>query len=291
MQRRLLNIIIAILTAVATIATGGGAAAQEADSTQFDQLISQCNELIATEPHSAVEYAAMAKQIAETSGDSVNIATAYATLGKCYYHRRVYYLAMDLLFKAFEINALLDRQEPLAECFVDIAQTYREQEVYDMAEEYCNKAITICDQYKYPNTKAYALTTLGRIYIHTSEDEAVPKLFKSKQIYDSLGLSDKSADINLYIAMAYSKLDESDSAIAILEKNLKEYGNSGNKRAIARTYFVFGHTYDDLGDHEKAEDYYNTALSKFYECHMPHDIILTRIKLGNLQYKNKAYDA
>ena len=73
MQRRLLNIIIAILTAVATIATGGGAAAQEADSTQFDQLIRQCNELIATEPHSAVEYAAMAKQIAETSGDSVNI--------------------------------------------------------------------------------------------------------------------------------------------------------------------------------------------------------------------------
>ena len=291
MQRRLLNIIIAILTAVATIATGGGAAAQEADSTQFDQLIRQCNELIATEPHSAVEYAAMAKQIAETSGDSVNIATAYATLGKCYYHRRVYYLAMDLLFKAFEINALLDRQEPLAECFVDIAQTYREQEVYDMAEEYCNKAITICDQYKYPNTKAYALTTLGRIYIHTSEDEAVPKLFKSKQIYDSLGLSDKSADINLYIAMAYSKLDESDSAIAILEKNLKEYGNSGNKRAIARTYFVFGHTYDGLGDREKAENYYKTALTKFNECNMPHDIILTRIRLGNLQYRNKAYEA
>ena len=273
------------------IAAGGGVAAQEADSVQFDKLISQCNELIATEPYSAVEYAAMARQIAEASGDSVNIATAYSTLGKCYYHRRVYYLAMDLMFKAFEINAILDRQEPLAECFVDIAQTYREQEVYDMAEEYCKKAIEICDQYKYPDTKAYALSTLGRVYIHTNEDEAVPNLLKSKHIYDSLGLDTKSADINLYIAMAYSRLEESDSAIAILQKNLKDYGDSGNKRAIARTYFVFGHTYDDLGDHEKAEDYYNTALSKFYECHMPHDIILTRIKLGNLQYKDKAYDA
>ncbi|MBQ2099243.1 MAG: hypothetical protein II480_13765 [Bacteroidales bacterium] len=79
MHRKLQNIIIAILTAVTMIAAGGGVAAQEADSVQFDKLISQCNELIATEPYSAVEYAAMARQIAEASGDSVNIATAYST--------------------------------------------------------------------------------------------------------------------------------------------------------------------------------------------------------------------
>jgi PAS domain S-box-containing protein len=91
--------------------------------------------------------------------------------------------------------------------------------------------------------------------------------------------------------MAYSKLDESDSAIVILEKNLKDYSSSDNKRAIARTYFVFGHTYDGLDEREKAENYYKTALTKFYECNMPHDIILTRIKLSNLQFRNKAYDS
>lgn len=291
MHKTLQNIIIVILTALSTIATAGVAAAQEDDSAQFNKLIRQCNELIATEPYSAIESAAMARQIAESSGDSVNIATAYATLGKCYYHTRVYYLSMDLMFKAFEINALLDRQEPLAECLVNIAQTYREQEVYDMAEEYCIKAIDICDHYNYPNTKAYALSTLGRVNIHINEDNAVPYLIQSKQLYDSLGLYNKSAEINLYIAMAYTKLDESDSAIVILEKNLQDYSSSDNEREIARTYFVFGHTYDDLGEREKAENYYKTALTKFYECNMPHDIILTRIRLGKLQYKNKAYDS
>ena len=272
------------------IAAGSGVAAQEADTTQFEKLISQCEETMVTEPFKAVETAAQAQQAAKLSGDSIKIATAYATLGKCYFHTRVYYLAMDMLFKAFEINTLLDRQEPLAECLVNIARTYREQEVYDRAEEYCHKAIAICDNYNFPKTKAYALTTLGSINIHTDEDKAIPNLFKSKHIYDSLGLASNSADINIFIAMAYSKLEESDSALAILEKNLAEYSNSGNKRAIARTHFVYGVTYDGLNEREKAEKSFNTALALFTECNMTHDVILTRIKLGNIYLKNKAYD-
>ena len=291
MQRKLQNIIIALLTAVFMIAYNGESAAQEADTTQFDRLIKQCEDLIEASPYNAIEYAAQARQIAETSGDSVNIATAYSTLGKCYYHTRVYYLAMDLMFKAFEINALLDRQEPLAECLVDIAQTYRQQEVYDMAEEYCQKAIDICDRYNYPKTKANALSTLGRINIITNEDLSVFNLAKAKQIYDSLGLANESAETNLYIAMAYSKLDESDSAIAILENNLKDYTASDNRRAIARTYFAFGDTYEELDELDKAESYYKTALSQFSDCKMVHDILLTRIKLARLQLDSKQYDA
>ena len=291
MHRKLLNIIITLLTAILTIASGSPSTAQESDNTQFVRLIKQCGDTIDAAPYVAIEYAAQARQIAEASGDSVNIATAYMTLGNCYYHTRVYYLAMDLMFKAFEINALLDRQEPLAECLVNIAQTYRQQEVYETAEEYCIKAIDICDQHSFPKVKADALSTLGRINITTNEDLAVPYLLKSKQLYDSLGLANKSAETNLYIAMAYSRLDESDSAISILENNLKNYTAADNRRAIARTYFAFGNTYEELGQRDKAESFYKTALSQFYECDMRHDVLLTRIKLGNLQYDGKDYDA
>ena len=291
MHRKLLNIIITLLTAILTVAAGSPCTAQDADSTQFRRLIKQCGDTIDAAPYVAIEYAAQARQIAEASGDSVNIATAYMTLGNCYYHTRVYYLAMDLMFKAFEINALLDRQEPLAECLVNIAQTYRQQEVYETAEEYCIKAIDICDQYNFPKVKADALSTLGRINIITNEDLAVPYLLKSKQLYDSLELANKSAETNLYIAMAYSRLDESDSAISILENNLKNYTAADNRRAIARTHFAFGNTYEELGQRDKAESFYKSALSQFYECDMRHDVLLTRIKLGYLQYDNKDYDA
>ena len=283
--------IIALLTAVMIAAAGSEGAAQEADSTQFAKLIKQSGDIMEAAPYNALEYAAQARQIAEESGDSINIATAYHTLGKCYYYTRVYYLAMDLMFKAFEINALIDRQEPLAECLVDIAQTYRQQEVYDMAEEYCIKAIDICDRHDFPKTRAYALSTLGRVNIVINEDDAVPFLTKSKQIYDSLGLANESAMANLYIAMAYAKLDECDSAITILESNLKNFTATQNHRAIARTYLAFGDTYDNLGQREKAESFYKTALSQFYECNMPHDVLITRIKLARLQLAAKEYDA
>ena len=279
-----------MFTAVLTIAMSGVSSAQT-DSTQFSWLIKQCGDTLEASPYVAIEYAAQARQIAEESGDSLDIAAAYAALGRCYYQTRVYYLAMDLMFKAFEINALLDRQEPLAECLVDIAKTYCQQEVNDMAEEYCNRAIAICNQYNYPKTKADALTTLGRINTITNEDDAIPNLTKAKRIYDSLNLAHESAETNIHLAMAYSRIEESDTAIIILQNNLRLYSADNNSRAIARTNFAFGNTYEALDQPDKAESYYKTALKQFYDCNMRHEALVCRIRLANLQYQNKEYDA
>ncbi|MCR5454185.1 MAG: tetratricopeptide repeat protein, partial [Bacteroidales bacterium] len=288
MYRKLKYIIAALLAAI-SIASGSTSMAQT-NSAQFAQLIKQCTDSLETSPFVAIEYAAQARQMAETSGDSIDIATAYSTLGKCYYQTRVYYLAMDLMFKAFEINALLNRQEALAECLVDIAKTYCQQEVYDMGEEYCMKAIEICNNHNIPRTKAEALATLGRINIITNEDSAVSNIAKAKHIYDSLNLDNESADINGHLAMAYTKLEEYDTAINILENNLQKYSASGNQRALARTSFAFGHTYEELGNHDKAETFYKNALSQFYKCNMTHDALLCRITLAQLQYKGKEYE-
>ncbi len=288
MYRKIRHIITALLTAI-LIATGGIGTAQT-DNSQFRELIDKCTDTLEAEPYIALEYAAQARQMAESSGDSIDIATAYSTLGKCYYQTRVYYLAMNLMFKAFEINSLLDRQEPVAECLVDIAKTYCQQEVYDMGEEYCMKAIAICDNYNLPKIKADALATLARINITTNEDLAIPNIAKAKHLYDSLGLDNESAEINIHLAMAYSKLDEPDTAINILENNLKLYATANNKRAIARTYFAFGNTYEVLDEHDKAESSYNTALLRFYKCAMLHDALLCRIRLARLQYKSKKYN-
>ena len=74
MHRKLLNIIITLLTAILTIASGSPSTAQESDSTQFVRLIKQCGDTIDAAPYVAIEYAAQARQIAEASGDST-IAT------------------------------------------------------------------------------------------------------------------------------------------------------------------------------------------------------------------------
>lgn len=288
MYRKLQHIIIALIAAISM--TFGGTSTAQTDSSQFKRLIVECYDTLEAAPYIALEYAAQARQIAETSGDSIDIATAYSTLGKCYYKTRVYYLAMHSMFKAFEINALLHRQEPLAECLVDIAKTYCQQEVYDMGEEYCMKAIEICNNYNIPKTKADALSTLGRINIITNEELAVPNIAKAKRIYDSLGLANESAEINVYLATAFTKLEQYDTAINILGTNIKKYTAAGNTRAIARTNFAYGNTYEELGERDMAETFYNTALSQFYKCEMFHDALLCRIKLARLQHKAKKYD-
>ena len=291
MHKRLLHIITTLLTTLLAIAVNSTTYAQEDDSIQFAKLIKQSESLIYTSPFDAIEYAGQAKQIAENNGDSVNIATACTTLGQCYYHTRIYYMAMDQMYKAFEINTLLDRQQPLAECMVDIANTYLQQEVHEMAKEYSIKALNICNKYDFPKTKADALTTLGRINTITDEDNAIQPLSEAKRIYDSLGLSNESAETNLYIATAYSKMDESDSAIMILNKNLKDYSFQNNREAIARTNFAFGLTYEELDEGTKAESYYKTALSQFDECNMRHDLLLALIKLARLQFNDEDYNA
>ncbi len=287
---KIIRHIIPLFAILLAIGIGTAKAQDNGEKSQFQHYIQQCKDSLEMSPYVAVEYAAQAKQLAEASGDSLDIAVAYTWLGKCYYMTRVYYLAMNRMFKAFEIYSLLDKQEQLAACFVDIARVYYRQEVMDIADEYCLKAIKICDTYNYPKTKADAFKVLGQIYTLTNEDLSIPHLAVAKHIYDSLGLSTQSANINISLAEAYARLNMQDSAFSLLDYNLKKYSTSNDRRSIAQTYFAFGASYEDLNQSNKALDYYEKARIKFDSCRMVHDMLNCLIKIANIQLNQKEYD-
>ena len=262
----------------------------QSDSLQFQQLISRSNDTLKVHPYVALEYAAQARQLAELSCDSLQMALAYKTLGNCYYKTRVYYLAMNMHFKAFEIYARLGNRGLMAECFVSIATTYMAQEVFDMAEEYCMKAIEICKSGEFPEVQADAFAVLGMVSIFTNEELALPNMKKAKQLYDSLDLVNKSIDINIHLAEAYSLLDEPDSALNLLEHNLEKYVLYGEKGNIARTYLTFGNLYELLGELSRAATYYTTSIKQFTECGMMHEAIGCRLRLATVKFNAKDYD-
>ncbi|MCQ2251810.1 MAG: tetratricopeptide repeat protein [Bacteroidales bacterium] len=281
--------IFAIL--ILAVAFSGTLLAQDTipESSEFDMLISKSRKMIRTKPNMALELAAQARQMAELQGDSAMIAMSYKMLGNCYYQTRVYYQAMELQFRAFDIYSNMGLTEDMASCMVDISRIYCAQEVNNLAESYCIKAIEICQQGHYPETMADALTALGRASLFTNLDLAMPNLQQAKRIYDSIPVLDKSMELNFYMARVYSKLGVSDSALNMLDASLEYYATTHDSCNLARTYHALGDVYSNDGDVTKALSYYNTAIAKFTENEMLHDAHVCILKVARLKMDSKDY--
>ncbi len=282
---------ILIITAASAISqTTSNAEAADADSDAlFAQLINESRESISNQPFGALEYAAQAKMMAEQENDSLKMAQAYMMLGECYFHTRIYYLAMEMYFKAYEIFSATMQEDMVAVCLVGVAKTYYAQEVFELAEEYCIKAIDVCRMYGCDEAMADALSTLGQVSIVTNEDVAVANMRKAKQIYDSLGLVDKSIETDISLAKAYTHLDMPDTALNILDCILEKYVLKGSNSNIGRTYLALGDTYYSIHDNGKASVYYKNALKKFYESNLIHEALVCRNKMARMQYRNSDY--
>ncbi len=261
------------------------------DDASFQNLIAQSKELCKNQPFSALELAAQAKSKAENAHDSLAMGIAYNTLGECYFQTRVYYMAMESYFKSFEIYTRLNEAAKTAECLVDIAKTYHAQEVFDLGEQYCIKAIKLSQEYQCDEALADALSTLGQISIFTNEEASIGYMMQAKRIFDSLGIGHKSIDINIHLARAYTHIDLPDSALNLLDLNLENYIKEDDNASMARTYMALGDTYFSTGEFAKASTYYNLALKLFQSCKMVHDALVCRNKLARLQYRNKDYSA
>ncbi|MCQ2249482.1 MAG: PAS domain S-box protein [Bacteroidales bacterium] len=282
---------ILILTAGAASAQTGpddGEYTANSDSL-FEQLIENSRSCISNQPFGALEYAAQAKMMAEQANDSLRMAQSYRMLADCYYHTRIYYLAMEMYFKAYEIFSATKQEDMVAECLVGVAKTYYAQEVFELAEEYCMKAIDVCKVYNCDEAMADALATLGQVSIVTNEDVAIPNMKEAKRIYDSLDIVDKSININISLARAYTQLDMADTALNILESILEKYVINGSQSNIARTYLALGDTYYSINDKGKAGIYYKNALKKFYESNLIHDALVCRNRMARMQYRNADY--
>ena len=256
----------------------------------YNDLVNQYNEYISTEPFVALEYAAQAKQIAEQSLDSTDIATAYKNIGFGYYKTRVYYLAIEAQFKAYEIYSHLSQNDKMALCQIDIARTYYAQEAYDLAEEYCSKAIDICREYKYPNIQATALTLLGDITIKNDEDDALKNLLAARDLYEDLEAEDKILETNIKVAQAYSIINEQDSALDILDICLDRYRKKQDAFGIANTMETYAYVYFSDDNVVKAAESLKSAYEYYLKAGRHHESLVARTRLASIQIEYKMDD-
>lgn len=226
-------------------------------------------------PYIALEYAAQGKQIAENIGDSIWIAKMNQYIGNVYYHNKVFYLAMESYFKAYEIFVNHHNKHDIATILLDIGRTYMAQEVFDLAEEYFERSRKMFQQINDYEGLSHALENIGIINLKFDEEYSLELFFRALELRDSIGKKILSADIKLQIAIAYKQIAEIDSALLMLNESLKTYKNLKEDYKIAETYFLIGDVY--LYDDNFSKSFYFLKLAMGYYQNLKHDTKLAEV--------------
>ena len=261
----------------------------DADSVSlvFNDYIENFKSNFNTRPYIALSYADSARRFAESADlDSVSCAKAYKYCGMSRYIVRNYPMALQFLFRAYRIYLDKNIENEIASCLVEIAKVYYMRELYDLAQQYCLNAIEICNTNNYPETKADAYCVLGRVagMSGSGYNEAVYNIKYASFIYDSLNLSDKKFDVNVFLARAYIQGKSYDSAVKYLNKNFERYWQDDYKGKIAVTYNACGDVYAGKQDYTRALQYYRTALEMFEECGLKYNVMSVRNRIAKISF-------
>jgi len=240
-------------------------------------------------PYIALEYAAQGKQIAENLKDSLWIAIMNQHIGNIYYVNKVYYLAMESYFAAYEIFVNQHNKKMIAECLLDIGNTYVAQEVFDLAEEYFERSRKIFTEINNQTGLAKAYEMLGVINMRYDEEIAIEMFTNSLHIYDSTKNTLEVANIQLHLAKVYSQTNDIDKAIDQVSSAMIIYRKNNNLYKVAESYLIYGDIYFQKKDFQRSFYYYNLALNLFGQ--MENDIKLAETynkicQISLLQNKN-----
>lgn len=235
-----------------------------------------------TDPYLASEYAAMGKQIAESLGDSIQIAVMNNYIGNTYFKEKVYYLAMAAYFDAYEIFTNYDDKENLAVCLINLGKTYSAQQIYYIAEEYFVKAKILYEELENQAGVSTALVNLGLTNMQLDEELALQYFKQAVEIQTEIEEEELLGETKRYMALTYNQIYETDSALMNLKEAISIFTNSGNTFQAAETYLAFGEVYLDNEEYTLSKDNYEKALKLFEKIENQEKITEIYNKLGEI---------
>ncbi len=264
---------------------------KKVDTTELRKLetLYQNNRL--SNPFTALEHAAHAFQLAVSAGDSIKMAQWLVNIGNVHYDRKVYYIAMDNYFKAYEIFQDKDTDKLLADCSMKIGNIYLRQNVFRIANDYYSKALNIYEAMNNTEGIGDVYEKNGLLMLKQDDvDSALVCFNKVLDIRNKTKNKQKIADARALIAKAY-KYDEE---FELAEKNLLEafeiYQKLDNTFKLAETYYALAEIYFLQTDYNTSREYFSNAYKLFYELQLKNRIAASLIQIGKIHYKRKQYD-
>ena len=234
------------------------------DSAKLEILIQASNEIIKTDPLLANEYASLAKNLAQTLGNSKARVEAELIICKSYYIQGDYKRALEVA-KAAE-NATLELQDSvmLAEVYHSYSLIYTRVGDFKNALSYSQEAFTIVGALKLPEKLADLVRETGNIYFYFGESLIALDFYqKSLKICEENGYEQGMSKALNNIGRIYSESNQFDKALTYLQKALEIKSNQKDNLSIANTLLNMGTIHYKQNAYTKALELFDSAYNYY----------------------------
>ncbi len=231
------------------------------DSNKINNLLYISEVLRQTKPDSAIKLLNNAMEIAKDLKWNKGLVNSQFMLGKIYYLKSDYPIALDYYLKSLKLAETLDILSLQGSIVSSIANIYLLQANYAKALEKYFMALKISTKLNNKPSIASLYSSIGLTYTYKNETKkALEYLLKSLQLNKELGNEIAVAKALDFIGYTYSVMGDYQLALNYLDQSLKINERSGSKIRILDNLRNMGEVYITIGKYKEAEIALKKAL-------------------------------
>lgn len=216
------------------------------------------------EYENAMSYYHKFSEIMESVEDTVGLSLVVLNMGNVFYSQGAYDQALENYLESLSLlyQAGITEDKLIASRLEKIGLVYEQQEYFELAIEYYNKALNIYKKFSDPQRNGRLFQNIGVIFENLNlPDSSLFYYDRAVSEYETLNNKELVAFVYKNIGVIYSVKKEHDTALRYYEKSLDVYEKSGNHRSLAELYFNIGWNYYYRSNFEQALSYFQKSLN------------------------------
>jgi PAS domain S-box-containing protein len=247
------------------------------------------DESIKNAPSQAIEYAALCKQIAEKTKDSILIARSKLMLGQSYLNQKNYFMATKAFFDSYSIFIHKNSKKDIAKTLLLWAKVYSEQNNFEIAKPKIIKARQLYRQAGDSIGVAETFILNGNGYLYDDDDTAIIFFNKALDIFSSLKDNYNSALTFNLLAKAHLDNEKPEMSVDYLLRSISIFKQMHKNIDLADTYVILGDVFSYTSEYKKAAEYYNKAISTYKKYSLSKKLAETYYKLAQIFFVKGDY--
>ena len=219
------------------------------------------NQLLVSEPDSAITLVDEALQLARQSGLVKEQAKALLLRGRAYNLKGAYDEAHLDIKRCIEVFDSIEAVSHLAEAYKHLGNLYQDELQYDSASLAFDMSIAIFSEQS--DSAGIALILHRKVYTATNQAEyaeAMQYAVDALRIWDKLGDDAGMANANIDIADILYYQEKYEESVEYAQRALESKVSLGDEVGVADAHLMIGESYLILEEYNLALEHINTAL-------------------------------
>ena len=241
-------------------------------------------------PSAASEYGAICNQIALELDNPLLIARSQNLRGISFMKQKTFFMATEAFFEAYEIYIKYNDKADIAFTLLNIANSYIEQNLEDIAETKILEALEIYRKLSNSTGVARAYRLMGKTYYEIDDYLSIEYFEKAEAVYFSINSQIELATTYNFMAIAYLNLGKDKISIDYLTKALEIFTENNLTLKQADTYALMGDVFFHKKAFLKANKYYKSAKEIYIDKKSIEQITEVIYKIALVNFNVGNYD-